>query len=146
LHRDTDSLEEQGSKNIVKTQKTKRKVLHLGRNNPRAQYRLGTVWLGSSLAERVLGVLADNKLTISQQCNAAVTKADWTPGCICRTITSRDRDMIVPLCSVLVRPHLEHCIHFQSPQVKKRHGQTGKGPKEGHEDDQRAGEPALWGD
>lgn len=29
------------------------------------------------------------------------------------------------------------------PTNQKRHGQTGEGPKEGHEDDQKAGEPVL---
>jgi len=34
-------------------------------------------------------------------------------------------------------------VQFWAQQFKKRHGQTGEGPKEGHKDDQRAGEPAY---
>jgi len=52
----------------MKLNKDKRRVLHLGRNNPMHQYRLGADQLVSSSAERDMGVLVDNKLTISQQC------------------------------------------------------------------------------
>ncbi|GAB0180437.1 hypothetical protein GRJ2_000509000 [Grus japonensis] len=64
---DLDSLEEWASKNYMKFKKDKHKVLHLGQHNQRAQYRLGSVWLGSSLAEGELEVLVDNKLNMSQQ-------------------------------------------------------------------------------
>ncbi|KAK4827069.1 hypothetical protein QYF61_013710 [Mycteria americana] len=103
----------------------------------------GSVWMGSSLAERDLGVLVDKKLNMSQQCTAAAMKANWILSCIQRGITSRDGDMIIPLYSVLVRMHLEYCVQVLVPTIQKRCGQMGEGPKMGHEDDQRAGESAL---
>ncbi|KAK4807162.1 hypothetical protein QYF61_024282 [Mycteria americana] len=77
----------------MKFNKDKCKILHLGQNNQRPQYRRGSVWLGSSFVERDLGVLVDNKLNMSQQCTAAATKANRILGCIHRGITSRDRDV-----------------------------------------------------
>lgn len=47
-------------------------------------YRLGSVWLGNSLAERDLGVLVDKKPNITQQCAAAATKGNWILACIHR--------------------------------------------------------------
>ena len=51
----------------MKFNKGKCWVLHLGRNNPKHQYRLGVDLLGSSSAEKDLGVPGNKKLSVSQQ-------------------------------------------------------------------------------
>jgi len=63
-----DRLESWEQRNLMKFSKGKWRVLHLGRNNPMHQYKLRADLLECSSVERDLGVLVDDKLTMSQQC------------------------------------------------------------------------------
>jgi len=61
----------------------------------------------------------DEKLDMTRQCVLTAQKNSHVLGCIKRSVASRSREVILPLCSALVRPHLESCIQLWSLQHRK---------------------------
>ena len=56
---------------------------------------------------------------MSQQYVLAAKKANRIAGCMKRSVSSRSRGVGLPFCSALMRPHLEYCVQFGSPEHKK---------------------------
>ena len=92
------------------------KVLHLGKNNLVAPVYAVFVWPEGSSAKKDLRVQVDTKLTIRKQCALVAKKANSILGCV-RGVARRE--VILPLDSALVRPHLECCVQFWAPLYKE---------------------------
>ncbi|GAB0186093.1 mitochondrial enolase superfamily member 1 [Grus japonensis] len=108
LKRDLDRLDLWATINGMKFNKLKCRILHLGQNNARHNYKLREEWLESSPTERDLGVLVD-----------AAKRENHILGYVKHSITSWSKEVIILLYSVLVWAHLEYYVQFWAPQVKK---------------------------
>ncbi|KAK4830565.1 hypothetical protein QYF61_011743 [Mycteria americana] len=119
IQRHLDRLERWAHVDLMKFNRAKCKVRHMGRGSPKHKYRLGREWIESSREENDLGLLVDEKLNMSRQRALAAQKANCILGCIKRSVISRLREVILPLHSALMRPHLEYCVQLWGPQHKK---------------------------
>ena len=69
--------------------------------------------------EKDSGVLIDEKLDKSQQYALAAQKDNCGQSTIKKGVASRQREVIVPLYSALVRPCVEYCAQAWGPQYRK---------------------------
>jgi len=132
IQRDLDKLERWAHGNLMRFNKAKYRVLHLGQVLG-YQHRLGDEGVESSPAKEDLGALEDEKLDMTHQCALTAQKANCTLGCIPSSVASRAGEGILPLRSALVRPPPGVLRPALEPSAQGRQGPVGEGPEEATE-------------
>ncbi len=124
LQDDIDNLQAWADAWQLRFNPEKCKVLHLGRNNQRANYTMTTVAgdrleLQSTDLEKDLGVWIDPSLTFSSHCETQAGKANRTLGLIRRTYSYLDEVSLTKLYTSLVRCRLEYGYPAWAPMFRK---------------------------
>ena len=99
--------------------RSKCKVLHTGKNNPRYKYYIDGKELDNTAEEKDLGVVVDENLNFNSHINQIVKKANRMSGMIVGNIQCKDIKIMVPLFKSLVRPILEYGNAVWSPSLRK---------------------------
>ena len=95
------------------------KCIHIGHGNMDEEYKMGDAVLGRTAQENYLGVTFSADMKVSEQCGIAALKGNQILVLIRRSITYKEKQLIVPLYKAVVRPHLEYCIQAWRPYRKK---------------------------
>ena len=98
-------------------------TLYLVKENAKHMYNMSTVDgpidLAESQVEKDLGVQIDNQLNFDKHITDAIKKANSKLGMIKRTFVYLDKDLLTPLYTSLVRPHLEYGNVVWSPSLQQ---------------------------
>ena len=95
------------------------KCIHIGHGNMDEEYKMGDVVLGRTTQEKDLGVTFSADMKVPEQSGIAASKGNKILGLIRRTITYKEKQLIVPLYKAIVRPHLKYCIQACRTYRKK---------------------------
>ncbi|PKU41553.1 hypothetical protein llap_8146 [Limosa lapponica baueri] len=116
---DLDRFRKWAPVNVLKLNKAKCRVLPLDHGHLWYQYRLRDEGIESSPDKKDLRILVDAKLDMSWQCALAAKKVNHILVCIKSSVASMVRNVILPLYSALMSPHLQYCVQLWSPQHGK---------------------------
>ena len=97
--------------------KTKCKIMHIGRNNPKFAYSMDGHILEKVTEERDIGVIISSDLKPTKHCEAAASRAKIVLGQMSRSFHFRDRHVFKRLYTTYVRPHLEFAVPVWSPST-----------------------------
>ena len=101
---------------LLKFNVDKCKVVHVKHNdNPHHDYFLDGLKLKESDQERDLGVLTSDTLLWNDQIKSCIAKANKMISWIVRNLVLREKNVMLSVYKMLIRPHLEYCVQLWNP-------------------------------
>ena len=108
---------------LLKFNKEKCKILHLGKNNPQNKYYVGTdnerIPLEVTDLEKDLGIYVDPNLNFKKHIKNIVKKASYSSYKILKNFSFKNSNILIPLFKTLIRPILEYGNSVWSNGIKK---------------------------
>ena len=108
---------------LLKFNKDKCKILHIGKKNPKNKYYVGSEQdkqeLEDTDLEKDLGIFIDPNLDFKKHIKNIVKKASYLSYKILKNFTYRDANILVPLFKTLIRPILEYGNTIWANGIKK---------------------------
>ena len=123
LQRDLLSFFKWSEKWLLKFNKGKCSVLHMGKNNRKEKYYMDsnlTEELKTIESEKDVGVTFSTDLKFNLHINNVIKKSNQLTGLIKRSFTYIDKEMLLKLYKSMVRPHLEYANVIWHPFYKKQ--------------------------
>jgi ribonuclease P/MRP protein subunit RPP40 len=124
LQEDLDLISEWSSRWLLKLNTAKCKVMHIGCQNKKSEYRLNdpltgfTSKLEITSSERDLGIQVNDSLKFSEHIRNSAAKASSMLGMMRRTFVYRNELMWKKLYTTYIRPHLEYAVQVWNPHLK----------------------------
>jgi len=91
----------------------------MGKNNVKFLYVLQGENVQESELVKDLGALVSKDFKMSKQCIEASKKANRMLGYIRKSITSKSKEIVLPLYRGLIKPHMEYAVQFWSQFLRK---------------------------
>ena len=123
LQKAIDEMFQWTEKWLLRFNKEKCKVLHLGSKNLKHDYYIGEgndrILLEKSEVEKDLGIHVDQNLDFKRHIKNTVKKGNYACYKILKNFTYRDQNILIPLFKSLVRPILEYGNAVWNNGIKK---------------------------
>jgi hypothetical protein len=92
--------------------------MHLGRNNPKADYKMSGIELEATREEKDIGVIISDNLKPAAQSAKAARTAPAVLGQITHVFRYRDKSVFLQLYKQYERPQLEFAVQAWSPWLQ----------------------------
>lgn len=123
IQKDLLAFLEWSEKWLLKFNKSKCSVLHMGKNNNKHKYYMDkdhTEELKTTEYEKDVGVTFSGDLKCNKHMNNVIKRGNQITGLTIRSFVYLDRIMLVKLYKSLIRPHLEYANVIWHPMYKNQ--------------------------